>query len=94
MIEIPFVFAAFIATVVGGMNERCAMILSNLLRSVTERMHADIHIPRNMTVSNVKIVDRTSSWWQFVAVVAPKVIITILLASATRPQALQLNWWI
>ena len=72
MIEIPVVFAAFIATVVGGMNERCTMILSNLLRSVTERMHADIHIPRNMTVSNVKTVDRT--WWQFVAVVAPKVI--------------------
>ena len=82
MIEIPVVFAAFIATVVGGMNERCAMILSNLLRSVTERMHADIHIPRNMTVSNVKTVDRT--WWQFVAVVAPKVIIIIGFYSRQR----------
>ena len=82
MTEIPVVFAAFIATVVGGMNERCAMILSNLLRSVTERMHADIHIPRNMTVSNVKTVDRT--WWQFVAVEAPKVIIIIGFYSCQR----------
>ena len=55
---VPNIFAVFVVIVVGGVNERCAMILSPLIsyrkKACALRMFSKIHIPRYMAVFHVK----------------------------------------